>query len=155
MILCRSESLIPAEEKTKIALFCNVEKSNVFQSIDVTSIYEVPIKYQQEGLDKKILDHFGIVNKKNPNLDNWKSFNKKLNSKKNEIKISIVGKYTHLKDAYKSLNEALIHAAVYNDINLNLNWIESSDIKNLKDLENKIGNSNGILIPGGFGKHVS
>ena len=152
MILCRSESLIPIEEKAKIALFCNVEKSNVFQSIDVKSIYEVPIKYQEEGLDKKILDHFGITNKKNPKLDNWKSFNKKLSSKKNTIKISIVGKYTHLKDAYKSLNEALIHASVYNNINLDLNWVESSDIKNLKDLENKLGKTNGILIPGGFGK---
>ena len=83
-----SESLIPNEEKDKIALFCNVKKTNVFQSIDVRSIYEVPIKYQEEGLDRKILDHFGIASKKNPKLDNWKSFNKKLNNKKNSIKIS-------------------------------------------------------------------
>jgi CTP synthase len=152
MILCRSESLIPNEEKAKIALFCNVKKSNVFQSIDVKSIYEVPLKYQEEELDKKILDHFGIESKKNPKLDNWKSFNKKLNSKKNNIKISIVGKYTHLKDAYKSLHEALIHAAVYNNVHLDLNWIESSDIKNSKDLESKLEKTNGILIPGGFGK---
>ncbi len=152
MILCRSESLIPNEEKDKIALFCNVKKSNVFQSIDVRSIYEVPIKYQEEGLDRKILDHFGIASKKNPKLDNWKSFNKKLNAKKNKINISIVGKYTHLKDAYKSLHEALIHASVYNNVDLDLDWIESSDIKNSKDLENKLGRTNGILIPGGFGK---
>jgi len=84
MILCRSESLIPNEEKAKIALFCNVKKSNVFQSIDVKSIYEVPIKYQEEGLDKKILEHFKIVNRTNPKLDNWKSFNKKLNNKKKQ-----------------------------------------------------------------------
>jgi CTP synthase len=151
MILCRSESLIPSDEKAKIALFCNVDKSNVFQSIDVKSIYEVPIKYQEEGLDKKILDHFGVVNKKIANLDNWKKFNKKLISKKDNVKISVVGKYTHLKDAYKSLNESLIHASVYNNVDLNLNWIESSDIKNLKDLEYKLKDSNGILIPGGFG----
>ena len=152
MILCRSESLIPSDEKAKIALFCNVDKSNVFQSIDVKSIYEVPIKYEEEGLDKKILDHFGIVNKKIANLENWKKFNKKLNSKKENVKISVVGKYTHLKDAYKSLNEALIHASVYNNVNLDLNWIESSDIKNLKDLEYKLKDSNGILIRGGFGR---
>ena len=152
MILCRSESLIPDDEKAKIALFCNVDKSNVFQSIDVKSIYEVPIKYQEEGLDKKILDHFGIVSKKIANLENWKKFNKKLTTKKENVKISIVGKYTHLKDAYKSLNEALIHASVYSNVNLDLNWIESSDIKNLKDLEYKLKDSNGILIPGGFGR---
>jgi CTP synthase len=152
MILCRSESLIPSDEKAKIALFCNVDKSNVFQSIDVKSIYEVPIKYQEEGLDKKILDHFGIVSKKIANLENWKKFNKKLISKKDIVKISIVGKYTHLKDSYKSLNEALIHASVYSNVNLDLNWIESSDIKNLKDLEYKLKDSNGILIPGGFGR---
>ena len=152
MILCRSESLIPSDEKAKIALFCNVDKSNVFQSIDVKSIYEVPIKYQEEGLDKKILDHFGIVSKKLANLENWKKFNKSLTSKKENVKISVVGKYTHLKDAYKSLNEALIHASVYSNVNLDLNWIESSDIKNLKDLEYKLKDSNGILIPGGFGR---
>ena len=152
MILCRSESLIPGDEKAKIALFCNVDKSNVFQSIDVKSIYEVPIKYQEEGLDKKILDHFGIVSKKLANLENWKKFNKSLTSKKENVKISVVGKYTHLKDAYKSLNEALIHASVYSNVNLDLNWIESSDIKNLKDLEYKLKDSNGILIPGGFGR---
>jgi CTP synthase len=152
MILCRSESLIPSDEKAKIALFCNVDKSNVFQSIDVKSIYEVPIKYQEEGLDKKILDHFGIVSKKLANLENWKKFNKSLTSKKENVKISVVGKYTHLKDAYKSLNEALIHASVYSNVNLDLNWIESSDIKNLKDLEYNLKDSNGILIPGGFGR---
>jgi CTP synthase len=152
MILCRSESLIPSDEKAKIALFCNVDKSNVFQSIDVKSIYEVPIKYQEEGLDKKILDHFRIVSKKIANLENWKKFNKKLTTKKENIKISIVGKYTNLKDAYKSLNEALIHASVYSNVNLDLNWIESSDIKNLKDLKYKLEDSNGILIPGGFGR---
>ncbi|MFM7990530.1 MAG: CTP synthetase, partial [Candidatus Fonsibacter sp.] len=111
----------------------------------VRSIYEVPIKYQEEGLDRKILDHFGIASKKNPKLDNWKSFNKKLNAKKNKVNISIVGKYTHLKDAYKSLHEALIHASVYNNVDLDLDWIESSDIKNSKDLENKLGRTNGIL----------
>ncbi|NDG20683.1 MAG: CTP synthase [Proteobacteria bacterium] len=137
MILCRSESLIPNEEKDKIALFCNVKKSNVFQSIDVRSIYEVPIKYQEEGLDRKILDHFGIASKKNPKLDNWKSFNKKLNAKKNKVNISIVGKYTHLKDAYKSLHEALIHASVV--VCLIEEWTQGKKI--LKGEKYKIGGS--------------
>ncbi len=153
MILCRSETLIPDDEKAKIALFCNVEKSNVFQSIDVKSIYEVPLKYSLECLDTKILNFFNISSKKKANLTFWKNFNKKLNKdNKKEVTISVVGKYTHLQDAYKSLTEALVHASVYNNTKLKINWIESSEIKNSKDLRFKLKNTDGILIPGGFGK---
>jgi len=152
IILCRSEGLIPDEEKEKIALFCNVEKSNVFQSVDVKSIYEVPLKYSTEGLDKKILNHFKIKSKRNSDLKNWKDFNKKLKNAKSTVSIAIVGKYTHLRDAYKSIDEAITHSGVKNNVNVDINWIESSDLNNQKAIEKKLKNISGVLIPGGFGK---
>jgi len=152
IILCRSEGLIPDEEKEKIALFCNVEKSNVFQSVDVKSIYEVPLKYSTEGLDKKILNHFKIKSKRNSDLKNWKDFNKKLKNAKSTVSIAIVGKYTHLRDAYKSIDEAITHSGVKNNVNVDINWIESSDLNNQKTIEKKLKNISGVLIPGGFGK---
>jgi CTP synthase len=150
IIICRSEKDIPKEEKRKISLFCNVEQDHVIQSIDVKSIYEVPIKYNEEGLDKKILNIFELKEKNKPNLKIWKDIVSKIKSKRKKISVAIVGKYVDLKDAYKSLDEALIHGSLSNDVDLNTEWIDSTKI-NKKNVTNILKKYSAILIPGGFG----
>jgi len=150
IIICRSEKNIPKEEKRKISLFCNVEPEHVIQSIDVKSIYEVPIKYDEEKLDKKILNIFGLKEKSKANLKIWKDIVTKVNSKRKNVSIAIVGKYVDLKDAYKSLDEALIHGSLSNDVNLNAQWVDSTKI-NKKNVSAVLKNYSAILIPGGFG----
>jgi CTP synthase len=150
IIICRSEKNIPKEEKRKISLFCNVEPEHVIQSIDVKSIYEVPIKYDQEKLDKKILNIFGLKEKNKANLTIWKNIVSKINSKRKKLSIAIVGKYVDLQDAYKSLDEALIHGSLSNDVDLNTEWVDSTKI-NKNNVSRVLKNYSAILIPGGFG----
>jgi len=150
IIICRSERNIPKEEKRKISLFCNVESDHVIQSIDVKSIYEVPIKYSEEKLDKKILNVFNLKEKKKPNLKIWKDIVSKIKSKREKVSIAIVGKYVDLKDAYKSLDEALIHGSLSNNVDLNTEWVDSTKI-NKKNVSTILKKYSAILIPGGFG----
>ena len=150
IIICRSEKNIPKEEKRKISLFCNVEPEHVIQSIDVKSIYEVPIKYDAEKLDKKILNIFGLKEKNKSNLKIWKDIVTKVNSKRKKVSIAIVGKYVDLKDAYKSLDEALIHGSLSNDVDLDAEWVDSKKI-NKNNVSKILKNYSAILIPGGFG----
>ena len=150
IIICRSEKEIPKDEKRKISLFCNVDPENVIQSVDVSSIYEVPIKYSEEKLDKKILNIFNLKEKNKVNLKIWKDIVKKINSKKEKISIGIVGKYVDLKDAYKSLDEALIHGGLSNDVEVNSEWVDSTKI-NKKNVDKILKKYSAILIPGGFG----
>ena len=150
IIICRSEKEIPKDEKRKISLFCNVDPEHVIQSVDVSSIYEVPIKYSEEKLDKKILDIFNLKEKNKANLKIWKDIVKKINSKKEKISIGIVGKYVDLKDAYKSLDEALIHGGLSNDVEVNSEWVDSTKI-NKKNVDKILKKYSAILIPGGFG----
>ena len=150
IIICRSEKNIPKEEKRKISLFCNVEPEHVIQSIDVKSIYEVPIKYNEEKLDKKILNIFGLKEKSKANLKIWKDIITKINLKRKKISIAIVGKYVELKDAYKSLDEALMHGSLNNNVDLNAEWVDSTKI-NKKNVNKILSNYSAILIPGGFG----
>jgi CTP synthase len=151
IIICRSEKNIPKEEKKKISLFCNVEPEHVIQSIDVKSIYEAPIKYDEEKLDKKVLNIFGLKEKNKANLKIWKDIITKINSKRKKVSIAIVGKYVDLKDAYKSLDEALIHGSLDNAVDLNTQWVDSKKI-NKKNVINVLKNYSAILIPGGFGE---
>ena len=150
IIICRAERDIPKEEKRKISLFCNVEPDHVIQSVDVQSIYEVPIKYSEEKLDKKILNIFEIKEKNKPNLKIWKDIVSKIKSKRKKISIAIVGKYVDLKDAYKSLDEALIHGSLSNNVDLNTEWVDSTKI-NKKNSATILKKYSAILIPGGFG----
>jgi len=150
IIICRSERDIPKEEKRKISLFCNVEPDHVIQSVDVKSIYEVPIKYNEEKLDKKILNVFKLKEKNKPNLKIWKDIVSKIKSKRKRVSIAIVGKYVDLKDAYKSLDEALIHGSLTNDVDLNTEWVDSTKI-NKKNVTSILKKYSAILIPGGFG----
>ena len=150
IIICRSEKKIPKDERRKISLFCDVEPDHVIQAIDVNSIYEVPIKYNEEQLDKKILNFFDLKEKNKTNLKIWKDIIKKINSKKKKISICIVGKYVDLKDAYKSLDEALIHGGLDNNVEVNSEWVDSTKI-NKTNVEKILSKYSAILIPGGFG----
>ena len=119
-------------KKKKISLFCNVDIKNVIQTIDVKTIYEAPISFNNEKLDKQVLDYFKIKSKVSVNLNPWKKITKIVLSQRKQVNIAIIGKYVNLKDAYKSLDEALIHGGISNKIKVNLIRIESDNLKSLE-----------------------
>jgi len=151
IIICRCEKNIPLDQKKKISLFCNVDIKNVIQTIDVKTIYEAPISFNKENLDKQVLSYFKIKSKKNVNLNPWKKITRIVLSTKKNVNIAIIGKYVNLKDAYKSLDEALVHGGIHNNLKVNLVRIESDNLKP-SEIKNKLKGVSGILIPGGFGK---
>ena len=154
IIICRSEKKIPISERKKISLFCNVNIENVIETVDVRTIYEAPISFHKEKLDDRVLSYFNIKSKKIPNLTKWKNITTKvLNTTKN-VNIGIIGKYVNLKDAYKSLDEALTHGGIANNLKVNLNRIDSEHLKS-QNLKSALKDVSGILIPGGFGKRGS
>ena len=154
IIICRSEKKIPIAERKKISLFCNVNIENVIETVDVRTIYEAPISFHKEKLDDRVLSHFNIKSKKSPNLTKWKNITAKvLNTTKN-VNIGVVGKYVNLKDAYKSLDEALTHGGIANNLKVNLSRIDSEHLKS-QNLKSALKDVSGILIPGGFGKRGS
>jgi CTP synthase len=154
ILLCRADREIPVNERRKIALFCNVRPSAVIQALDVESIYDVPRAYHAEGLDKEVLDAFGIAHAKDPDLSKWREIMHRITQPEGEVKIAVVGKYTGLLDAYKSLNEALIHGGIANKVKVNLEWIES-EIFEKEDPAPWLEGVHGILVPGGFGERGS
>jgi len=151
IIICRSERPIPLEHRKKISLFCNVDIENVIQTVDVKTIYEAPISFNRENLDKQVLKYFKIKPKKKVNLNPWKKITKIILHTKKSIKIAIIGKYVDLKDAYKSLDEALTHGGIDNNLKINLVRVDSENLK-ISEIKNKLKGVSGILIPGGFGK---
>ena len=151
VIICRSEQSIPLDQRKKISLFCDVPIENVIQTIDVKTIYEAPISFKNEKLDKQVLKYFNIKSKKNVNLKPWKKITNIILNTKIFVNIAIIGKYVNLKDAYKSLDEALTHGGISNNLKVNLVRIESDFLKP-KDIKKKLKGVAGILIPGGFGK---
>ena len=151
IIICRSERSIPLEHRKKISLFCNVNIKNVIQTVDVKTIYEAPISFNRENLDKQVLDYFKIKTKKKVNLNPWKKITNIVLHTKKSINIAIIGKYVDLKDAYKSLDEALTHGGINNNLKVNLVRIDSENLK-VSEIKNRLKGVSGILIPGGFGK---
>jgi len=151
IIICRSEQAIPISQRKKISLFCNVAIENVIQTIDVKTIYEAPISFNKEKLDTQVLKYFNIRSKKTVNLNPWKKITKTVLNTKKFVNIAIIGKYVNLKDAYKSLDEALTHGGITNNLKVNLVRVESDNLK-ANDVKNKLKDVSGILIPGGFGK---
>ena len=151
IIICRSERPIPYDQRKKISLFCNVDIKNVIETVDVKTIYEAPISFYNEKLDKQVLDYFKIKSKNSVNLNPWKKITNNVLNTKKFINIAIIGKYVNLKDAYKSLDEALTHGGIANNIKVNLVRIESDKLK-VSDIKKKLKNISGVLIPGGFGK---
>jgi CTP synthase len=151
ILLCRADREIPLNERKKIALFCNVRPSAVIQALDVASIYDVPRAYHAEGLDQEVLDAFGIVDAKKPDLAVWDNIMQRITQPEGEVTIAVVGKYTGLLDAYKSLKEALIHGGIANNVKVNLEWIESEVFEN-EDPAPFLEGVHGIMVPGGFGE---
>ncbi len=151
IIICRSEQSIPLDQRKKISLFCNVPIDNVIETVDVKTIYEAPISFNKEKLDERVLNFFNIKSKKKVNLQPWKKITHLVLNTKNKVNIAIIGKYVELKDAYKSLDEALTHGGIANNLKVNLVRIESDYLKP-SEVKNKLNDISGILIPGGFGK---
>ena len=151
IIICRSQQSIPLDQRKKISLFCNVPIENVIETVDVRTIYEAPISFFNQKLDKQVLKYFKLKPKKRANLNPWKKITKITLNTKKSIDIAIIGKYVNLKDAYKSLDEALVHGGISNKIKVNLVRIESDNLKT-KEIGKKLKNVSGLLIPGGFGK---
>ena len=151
LLLCRSDREIPNDERKKIGLFCNVKNDCVIQAINADTIYEVPINFQKEGLDLRVLEYFRLETKKKINLKMWSQVSKHVLEPDGRVKIGIVGKYTGLADAYKSLNEALSHGGIFNNVKVELSWIESEEL-NGENILNKLSKCDGILVPGGFGE---
>ena len=154
ILLCRCDREIPRSERRKIALFCNVREEAVIQALDVASIYEVPLAYHREGLDREVLAAFGIKDAQPPHLEKWQAIADAIANPEGEVTIAIVGKYTGLKDAYKSLNEALFHGGIANRVKVRLEWIES-EVFEREDPAPYLENVHGILVPGGFGERGS
>ena len=151
IIICRSERPIPLEHRKKISLFCNVDIKNVIETVDVRTIYEAPMSFYREKLDLQVLNYFKLKFKKSANLSPWKKITKIILQNKKQVNIAIIGKYVELKDAYKSLDEALTHGGINNKIKVNLVRIDSEKLK-VSEIKKKLKNISGILIPGGFGK---
>ena len=151
IIICRSEQPLPFDQRKKISLFCNVPFENVIETVDVKTIYEAPISFNKEKLDKIVLKYFKLKSKKNANLNPWKKITNVVLKTKPKVNIGLIGKYVNLKDAYKSLDEALIHGGIDNKVKVNLIRIESDKLKP-NEIKEKLKNISGILIPGGFGK---
>jgi CTP synthase len=154
ILLCRADREIPVSERKKIALFCNVRPTAVIQALDVANIYDVPRAYHEEGLDQEVLDAFGLTNNRKPDLSQWTEIMRRIEHPEGEVTIGIVGKYTGLLDAYKSLKEALIHGGIANNVKVNLEWIES-EIFEKEDPAPYLEEMHGILVPGGFGERGS
>ena len=151
IIICRSERPIPLEHRKKISLFCNVDIKNVIETVDVRTIYEAPMSFYREKLDLQVLNYFRLKSKKSANLSPWKKITKIILQNKKQVNIAIIGKYVELKDAYKSLDEALTHGGINNKIKVNLVRIDSEKLK-VSEIKKKLKKISGILIPGGFGK---
>ncbi|UDF04798.1 CTP synthase [Asticcacaulis sp. AND118] len=153
ILLCRSEYEIPREERRKIGLFCNVRETAVIQALDSANIYAVPIDYHNEGLDTEVLNVFGIEDAPAPDLALWEDITSRYSRPDGEVSIAIVGKYTVLKDAYKSLIEAVYHGGMANRVKVNIEWVEAETFEDDPEtVRQKLENVHAILVPGGFGE---
>ena len=151
ILVCRSEQPIPDKEREKIALFCNVRKEHVVPAYDLKSIYEAPLAYHHEGLDQAVLDAFGISPAPKPKLDRWEDVMDRLENAEGEVRVAIVGKYTQLEDAYKSIAEALTHGGMANRVRVKAEWIDA-EIFEREDPAPHLERFHAILVPGGFGE---
>ncbi|MEM7301934.1 MAG: CTP synthase [Pseudomonadota bacterium] len=156
ILLVRSDREIPEDQRAKLALFCNVRENSVIQALDAQSIYDVPMNYHKEGLDQEVLNAFGIDPAPKPRMDVWNKISHKIHNPEGDVTIAIVGKYTVLKDAYKSLIEALQHGGIANNTRVNLTWVESEIFeKDEAEVAHHLSAVDGILVPGGFGERGS
>ncbi len=151
MLLCRSQIKIPENEKRKLALFCNVREENVIAALDVSNIYQVPLAYSDEGMDRAVCKYFGINCDKPSDLNKWHNIIETIKNPEGEVCVGVVGKYTSLLEAYKSLHEAIKHGAIANRYNVKIKWIDSEKLEN-ESADNYLKDVNAIIVPGGFGQ---
>lgn len=152
ILLCRADRPIDPGDKRKIARFTNVRESSVIQGLDARSIYDVPMAYYEEGLDREVLSHFGIEKPPRAKLSKWRKISETLHNPENgTVNIAVVGKYTVLPDAYKSITEALVHGGIANQVKVKINWLEAEEFENSEAVEVMKG-MHAILVPGGFGE---
>ena len=156
VLLCRTEHPLPAEQRAKIGLFCNVRPDAVILAEDVSNIYEVPLAYHRQGLDSQVCAHFGLDSKE-PDLRRWQDIAYNVAHPEGEVTIAIVGKYTSLQDSYKSLGEALSHGGIANKVKVNIKWLDSEifEQESNQSYLHHLESVSGILVPGGFGKRGS
>jgi CTP synthase len=156
ILLCRCEQEIPREERRKIGLFCNVRESAVIQALDSENIYAVPLDYHKQGMDSEVLSVFGIEDAPEPDLSLWSDITNRYSKPDGEVTVAVVGKYTVLKDAYKSLIEAIYHGGMANSVRVNIDWVESETFEGDRDaVQQRLQNVHAILVPGGFGERGS
>ena len=153
ILLCRCDRKIPENERRKIALFCNVRPESVIPAYDASSIYAVPSSYHKEGLDREVLRHFNLSIYGEPDMSAWQRIEDRITSPEGEVTIAVVGKYTGLLDAYKSLNEALAHGGIAHKMRVKLDWVDSELFEREQDeVVRRLDGVHGILVPGGFGE---
>jgi CTP synthase len=151
MLLCRCDRRIPDAERRKIALFCNVRTEAVITAIDVDTIYDVPITYHAQGMDREVLRHFALPFDQEPDLSRWQRIVDTVRTPEGEVRIAVVGKYTNLLDSYKSLAEALAHGGIANRVKVSLDWVDSEVFEQPGTVQ-RLEDVHGILVPGGFGE---
>ena len=150
ILVCRSEGPIPVKEREKLALFVNVRPESVIAAQDLKSIYEAPLAYHKEGLDQAVLDAFNIAPAPKPDLNGWAEVADRVSNPEGSDNVAIVGKYTQLEDAYKSIAEALTHGGLANRVKVNVEWVDAETYD--KDPAPELQGFNAILVPGGFGE---
>lgn len=149
ILLCRSDRSIPEDAKHKLGLFCNVHPERVIEAQDIDTIYQVPARYHEEGLDLQVCKYFGLKVEDDIDLSRWHKVVDRIRHPDGQINIAIVGKYVSLLDAYKSLSEALIHGGIANNVRVNVTWL---DAESTADFEDELVGMHGVLVPGGFGE---
>ena len=152
VLVCRSDRPIPDKEREKLALFCNVRPDSVIAAMDLKSIYEAPMAYHREGLDQAVLDAFGISPAPKPNLAIWEDVVDRVHNPEGEVRVAIVGKYTQLEDAYKSIAEALTHGGMANRVKVRAEWLDAEIFERDDNIAPLLEGYNAILVPGGFGE---
>jgi len=151
ILVCRSEGPIPKKEREKLALFCNVRPDSVIAAQDLSTIYDAPLAYHKEGLDQAVLDAFQISPAPKPDLAKWEDVSDRIHNAEGEVKVAIVGKYTQLEDAYKSIAEALTHGGMANRVKVKVEWVDA-EVFDTEDAAPHLGGFHAILVPGGFGE---
>ncbi len=151
ILVCRSEHSIPEKERAKLALFCNVRPDSVIPAYDLETIYDAPLAYHKAGMDRAVLAAFGITDAPDPDLSTWQDVSDRMHNPDGEVKVAIVGKYTQLEDAYKSIGEALTHGGMFNRVKVKPEWIDA-EIFDSEDVAPHLERFDAILVPGGFGE---
>jgi len=151
ILICRSERALSEEVKRKIALFCNVEFGAVVESRDVPTIYEIPLKFHEQGLDERVMHRLGLLGKKSPDLTSWRTLVRRIVDPAGRVKVAVIGKYTELVDSYKSVQEALIHGGIANDTGVDISWLASDMFTGREKTRELLADFHAVLIPGGFG----